>query len=78
MWNELRENRCIKSLAGKSIRKRPLGIVGVNGSIILKSIFKSEIWTWTGFIWLVIGQFVGCYVFGKSDTCSIKCGEYRD
>jgi hypothetical protein len=33
---------------------------------------------WTGFIWLRIGQVVGCCECGNEPSGSIKCGEFLD
>jgi hypothetical protein len=53
------EERCIKILEEKSVRKGPLGILDVDGSIMLKFIFKRVIWTWIGLLCLMIGTIGG-------------------
>jgi hypothetical protein len=64
-------------LVGRPEGRRPFGRPGVDGSIILKWIFKK----WDGgmnWIELSQGQVAGCCECGNEPSGSIKCGEFVD
>jgi hypothetical protein len=51
----------------------------INGRLILRWIFR--MWykgTWTGWIWLRIGQMVGSCKCGNEPTGSLKCREFLE
>ena len=62
------------------LRKRDhLQDLGIDGSLILKWIIKK--WfeeTWTGLLWLRIGQVSGACECGNEHSGSIKCGKFLD
>jgi hypothetical protein len=55
-----------------------LGDTGVDGSIILKCIFKKWDGAWTVLGWLNIGTGAGSCECGNEPPGFIKCGEFLD
>jgi hypothetical protein len=52
---------------------------GVDGIIILKSVFKKRDGrTWTALIWLTKGKVAGPCACGNEPSGSVKCGKFVD
>jgi hypothetical protein len=59
--------------------KRPLEEPGVDGSIILRRIFRKwDVGAWTGSSWHRIEQVAGACECSTERSGSIKCGEFLD
>jgi hypothetical protein len=50
----------------------------VDGKIIIRVFKKWDVGTWTGLIWLRIGQVAGAFENGNGPSGSIQCGEFLD
>jgi hypothetical protein len=71
--------RAYRVLVGKSEGKRPIGRPRRRWEDNIEMDIQEVEWgTWTGFIWLRIGQEAGTCECGNEPTSSIKCGEFLE